>query len=343
MIAMLLIQVVSNLPSDVSALERSISTVESSLPALDKSAATLASSSASAEPWSWLFTLLVVIGVAMEFWVIWNEHREDMETWALTCFGINRSLRPSAKRVFVEYVSVALVAGGIIGELSIGIYIATINSQLRNVDAELRSKNEILRSDSDQLVALVNQEASAANERAAKDEKDLAELQQASLPRNIDVRKLAAGITRFHGTKVTLTTLSDFEPARTTILIQGALVSAKWKIQNFTQMSGLGPGDIMISPGIWVEAVPIPKSELVPNRGWVSHSDEERAESLADLTSAAKALVSALNKQGIDAAMRAPDQPYIGDARFGAIGIFVCLRPIPGMPKDVRVYAGPQQ
>ena len=155
----LLTQPASNLPSDASALERSISALESCISALDSKAKSLASSSAGWEPWAWVFTSLVVIGILMELWLIWDEHREDIETWALTFFGIHRTVRPPTRRLVVEYVSVVLVAGGIIGELGINIEVASINAQLRGVDAQLRSKNAELRRSSDRLVALVTREA----------------------------------------------------------------------------------------------------------------------------------------------------------------------------------------
>ncbi|WP_348261335.1 hypothetical protein P8935_16195 [Telmatobacter sp. DSM 110680] len=133
---------------------------------MDKRSEMLASSSASWEPWSWVFTALVVIGVLLEFWVIWHEHREDTETWALTFLGVDRTLRPSRNRLIAEYLSVALVSGGIIGELIVGVEIGLINSQLRRIDAQLRTKSGDLRSDSDQLVALVTQEAGDAKQSA---------------------------------------------------------------------------------------------------------------------------------------------------------------------------------
>jgi hypothetical protein len=89
-----------------------------------------------------------------------------METWALTFLGVHRTLRPSTKRLIAGYVSVLLVAGGIIGELGVGIQVAFIDGQLQGLDIQLRSKNAILRSDSDQLLALVTQEAGSASNSA---------------------------------------------------------------------------------------------------------------------------------------------------------------------------------
>lgn len=111
---------------------------------------------------------MVLVGVALEWWVIRRDFREEMETWALGHFGVIRSApRPSVGKLVVEIASVALIVLGIFGELGIGLAIASINSSLRAKNAELRSKNAELRSDSDQLVALVSKQAE--DERIARE------------------------------------------------------------------------------------------------------------------------------------------------------------------------------
>src|SRR5262249_24611024 len=104
---------------------------------------------------------LVALGVAMEFWVIWHDHRNDWETWALWWgFGIARDpARPSIQKFLVEMASVFLVTIGIIGELWVGIEITSINGTLRNKGAELRSE-------SDKLLVLVTHEAGSAKDSA---------------------------------------------------------------------------------------------------------------------------------------------------------------------------------
>jgi len=144
-----LIQTASSLPTDASALESSISALEREVKALESSSV----------PWEysvWGFTILVVLGVLMELWVIRHERRDDMEAWALTYFGVLRPLgRPSTKKFVVEIGSVLLIALGVAGELGAGIEIASINGALRGKSAELRSK-------SDQLLALVTRQAGDA-------------------------------------------------------------------------------------------------------------------------------------------------------------------------------------
>lgn len=161
-----LIQAASSPPTDASALERSISASERVISALDSEVKTLEISSV---PWEHLlpwFTGIVVLGVAMEWWVIWHERGDDMQAWRRGT--IRAPDRPSTTKFIVEAVSILFIAGGIVGELGIGLKIASINNALRGKSAELRSKNAELRSDSDQLLALVTQQAGDANRRAAE-------------------------------------------------------------------------------------------------------------------------------------------------------------------------------
>jgi len=76
-----LFQTASNPPTDVSALESSISALESAISALEAAIRALDNRSL---PWEhalrW-FTGMVIVGVALEWWVIRHDFREEMETW----------------------------------------------------------------------------------------------------------------------------------------------------------------------------------------------------------------------------------------------------------------------
>jgi len=158
-----LIQSASNLPTDASALESSISALESVISALESEVKALERLSSPWEHSVWIFTALVVVGVAMELWVIRHEYREDRQSWALAHFGVFRSPgRPSINKLIVEVGSVLLITLGIMGELVVGIKIASINGALRGKSAELRSKNAELRSKSDLLLVLVTRQAGDA-------------------------------------------------------------------------------------------------------------------------------------------------------------------------------------
>jgi hypothetical protein len=145
-----LIQSASSLPTDASALESSISALERQITALE-------SSSIPLERLLPLFTGLVALGVAMEFWVIWREYSYERGAWARGT--ICSPEKPSFTQFAVAVLSVLLITGGIVGELWVGIKITSINGVLRSKNAELRS-------DSDQLLALVTQRAGDAAESA---------------------------------------------------------------------------------------------------------------------------------------------------------------------------------
>jgi hypothetical protein len=162
-----LLQSASNALSDVSVLESSISALERAISDLESAVKALESKSPPWEYSVWVFTFLVAVGVALELWIIRHEWRDDMEAWALAHFGVLRSpSRPSRVKLRVEVASVLLITIGVMGELVVGIHIASINGELRGKSAELRSKNADLRSKSDQLLALVTRQAGDAEKSA---------------------------------------------------------------------------------------------------------------------------------------------------------------------------------
>jgi hypothetical protein len=126
--------ILSNLPTDASALQSSISTLEREIADLDKS-------SLSPEFWLPFFTILVGIGVAIEIIVVLRDHKEKVEEWEL-CKLIPD--KPSSGKLRLEIASVILVTVGIFGELGFGLWISHINGQLRTKNAELRRKSEQL-------------------------------------------------------------------------------------------------------------------------------------------------------------------------------------------------------
>lgn len=145
-IAMLFTWASSSSPTDASALESSISGLERAITVLENS-------SAFWERWLPWFTAAVVLGVALEVWVIFLDHEEGMSAWRE---GIVRPPhRPSLRKLVWEVVGSVLVVLGVFGEFAIGVRIAGINGSLRTKSAELRSA-------SDQLLALVTQEAGDA-------------------------------------------------------------------------------------------------------------------------------------------------------------------------------------
>ena len=144
------------LPTAASALQSSIS-------ALERDITSLESQSTGLEPWLGRFTLLVAIGVALEIFVVIQDHREEVKEWRI-CELIPKG--PSLIKLGTEIASVILVVAGVMGEFGVGLNISSINGQLRAKSAELRSK-------SDQLLAVVTQEAGNAS-KSASDAKEAA-------------------------------------------------------------------------------------------------------------------------------------------------------------------------
>jgi hypothetical protein len=184
-----LFQTASDPATDVSALESSISALERAISALESEVKALENRSVPWEYSVWIFTFLVLVGVALELWVIRHDWRDEMEAWALGHFGVVRLPgRPSLRKLRIEIASVLLITLGVTGELVAGIKISSINGNLRGKSTELRSKNADLRSKSDQLVARLygevqsaKQAAGEANKRAGTLEKDAAALKQQNL------------------------------------------------------------------------------------------------------------------------------------------------------------------
>jgi hypothetical protein len=185
-----LLQAASNLPTDASALESSISALESEIKTLESSSV----------PWEHLlpaFNAMVVFGVAMELWVIWHERRDDMEAWAVGYF-LNASKlpsRPSTAKFLIEVASVLLITLGIVGELGVGIKIASINGALRGKSAELRSK-------SGQLVALLNQETEQLHRDAEGLKAENLRLEAVIAPRSLSLdqqKQIADALRKFKG------------------------------------------------------------------------------------------------------------------------------------------------
>jgi hypothetical protein len=132
-----LFQTASNAPTDASALESSISALERAISALESEVKALESRSVPWEHSVWIFTFLVVVGVALELWVIRHDWRDEMEAWALGHFGIVRIPgRPSLLKLRIEIASVLLITLGVAGELVVGIQISSINGKLRGKSVE---------------------------------------------------------------------------------------------------------------------------------------------------------------------------------------------------------------
>jgi hypothetical protein len=229
--------------------------------------------------------------------------------------------KDEARRDAIEgFCSWILVAGLAI---SLSALIGT-NEHFSGTIAELNLKA----SQADERARKNDAEAATQRARAAKDEKDLAELQKASMPRVINEDRLASKMRKYSGTSIEFTTLKDFEPLQLTRAIKDALlVRAHWKTGALTNINWSDPGDpvpIELSRvGIWIEVPP---------------STPERPS--ARLKPIAEALAAALREEGLETHTRRGHlTSTFGTTADGAVHLYVSLKPFPGMPDDLRVVS----
>ena len=298
-----LAQAASSAPTRISALESSISALEEFISALESDIARL-ESSLPWEYWVYVFTALVVVGVVMELWVIRHDWRDEMETWALSHFGVLRSPdRPSVTKLIVELCSVVLIAVGVAGELGVGVRIAYVDGRIRAKGIELRSRNAELRSKSNELLALVTQQAGTA-EQSAKDahdlgveltakygaaEKEIIELKAAKLHRRLSSKQKAIfrrAVISFTGTSLGISCAVPGGDASESLDFE----------QDFLAAVG-------ITPSNWTANVPVHVGFLTSCSSIVGGSvfiPPIQVEVGADRTSDGEILLKALAEMGID-------------------------------------------
>src|SRR4051794_26240281 len=108
---------------DTPALDNAISALENKISSLERFADSL-------EVFLWIATAAVVIGVALELGVIVHEYRVGIRDWRR---GTIRSPeRPSRRLFWVNISGALLVTLGVLGELALGVYVSSVNANLRN-------------------------------------------------------------------------------------------------------------------------------------------------------------------------------------------------------------------
>lgn len=250
-------------------------------------------------------SVLVGIGVALEGPEVIHEAR-----------NIRRFPKTEA-RAWVKLLGLVgwiAVVAGVAGE-------GVVEGALSVADGQIQTFDEILVTEAQRDSAQAIERAADANERAGKDEKDLAELQNAAMPRFVNEVRLASKMMRFTGTSVDLVALKDFECLQLARAIKDALlVKSHWKSGQYVNMAWSDPGDpvpIELSRvGIWIEAPVAPSHKSV---------------------AIAEALAAALREEGLEAQYRRPFPGGVYAATDGAVRIYISLKPFPGMPEDLRV------
>ena len=251
-----LFQTASNPPTDVSALESSISALERAIGAVESEVRALENRSVPWEHSVWIFTLLVVVGVALELLVIRYDWRDEMEAWALGHFGVIRLPgKPSLRKRRIEIASVLLITLGVAGELLVGIEITSINGALRGKSAELRGK-------SDQLVALVTAEAEEAKQENIKLKIALAKLKRTSGWRYLspdERNQLVKDLSKYVVTDTLIETVQNAEAESFGDDFEAVFARLNWHPRRWSgpnaEGSSMGKRAFSFPPGITIRVV----------------------------------------------------------------------------------------
>jgi hypothetical protein len=194
---------------------------------------TLESAWGSLDHWLNFWVALVVIGVAMEVVVIVIEYRHELHAFNR---GIIRPPdRPSRWLFGFGLLGAGLVAIGVAGEFWLHIKAGKLESEMREANR--------------QLVALVNQRAADAGERASKNELARVKIEASVAWRRLSKKQqstIADHLKRFAGLKVVLEYIGgDPEALLFAEDIAAALRAAKCQvppIQPFSLFGGYGGG-----------------------------------------------------------------------------------------------------
>lgn len=191
----------------------------------------------------WISGIVVALGCMFETWEIafdlrnWWRHRRRTDPLPDN---------PGSWRYPLAAVGLFLVVSGIVSETIFEVLDANVESQLRSHASNVLSDAE--------------SRAATAEGNAAKAQKDLAELQRATLPRNFNPHKVAARVMEFKGVRFMTSAIPDFEASHTAALIAEAPTEAK--ANSIGSGVTLGSPEEVSRPGVWVAAVTIPQTEL---------------------------------------------------------------------------------
>jgi hypothetical protein len=150
----------------------------------------------SLEHWLWISTGTVLIGVALEFWVLVQEWKTEKSDFLRG--SIHSPEHPSKFKFVLEILGVGLITLGILGELIVGFKASKVETDMRT--------------DTARLVALIDQKAQDAKDDAERLENENRKLEAQIADRHITVEQrwkmleiLAAG----RGTPIAIGHITD--------------------------------------------------------------------------------------------------------------------------------------
>jgi hypothetical protein len=283
---------------DPSSLDKAISNLENCLKILD-------AKSSSLEPWLWVSTAVVALGVALEIFVVAKERRHEIREWLRNV--IHTPEKSSRAMYALKLAGPILVTAGIVGELWVGVASTNVNNEIR-----IKSSK---------LVGLIKEKAALAEKEAADERSARVQLEDSIAWRKLSDRQISEigqALEMFVGRGAYFTyPQGDVEAGRFMRNIMSAVHKAKWDMLGSTsqilfQFSGPAP-----NPTISIPAPAPPTGVHVrykvewsnPGESSAGRADRVRKNSLR--RTAAEALASELSKRGFDAVAN-PDVPSLG-------------------------------
>lgn len=129
------------------------------------------------------WTFLVVVGLVVEFWVIFHSYKD--EAAAARAGMIKPPEYPSKRKYAVEFIATVLIAGGVAGELWAGLKTSVTSGNLRVVSHKLEAE---LSGD----VAKANAQAAEAQKQAAESSRVAAEARERAAGNEREAARLSA-------------------------------------------------------------------------------------------------------------------------------------------------------
>ena len=144
---------------DSSATAKALSTLEAEILAIQRYVDSL-------EKWLWVFSAMVIVGVACELYFVFHTYKDDREAWSRGI--IAPPSKPSLRMLWLEIASILLVVVGIAGETWIGAMSSLANGDLRDKNNDRVSYLRKLVSDAESEATGATREATAAKTQVSK-------------------------------------------------------------------------------------------------------------------------------------------------------------------------------
>ncbi|MGC2605948.1 MAG: hypothetical protein WA419_10395 [Silvibacterium sp.] len=326
-------------PSDVDALVRLLSNLDSFRSGLEFKFE--------------LFTSLVVIGVAIEVFVVIfeflenrREYRKALELWEGG--KIPSPHRPLLKEVLIGLLGAVFVAVGVAGEWWYEERIGNADTCLQQADnaratlleqeagtaasSATKAQGSADKAGTDakdakKTAGAVSVQAKETAEALKKEKAEAAELQNSLLPRSFNQTEAAEKLTPLRGPRVSIETVPDFESRHTAELIRATFVNAKWDVDPIIRVRFDEKSVVDFHwPGIWVDT----------NCSWDNNHSYAEARACTDTLSEIPKILSAAGLADIKRGWPETETP------FNSLIIRVGLKKVAGESDSGVLLVNPQ-